>query len=552
VGGGLGQPGHFDREVMARFGAYVFLAGGTLGLALLALPHPQAQNRGGMLAASLLAYLGAAVLIAGYDRLPDWAFQAIVSAGILTISAAIYFQGQSRGSLVVLYFAVVVAVFYFFDWKRAVAQTTLLALSYGAVLLMRQGFEDAIQYWTLTITMLCVIGFLMGRVRQQIDWLVDRLETAARTDTLTGLLNRRGFEERFGPELERARRGERLMSLLVGDVDHFKVVNDRLGHHAGDDALTRIGRILTAAKRPIDVVVRMGGEEFALILPDTDQHGAYVLGERLRVAVRRAFDGEPVPLTLSFGIASFPSHGETGESLLRSADQALYAAKALGRDRSVIHSPEIAGARPAARPPAEVGEGQLLTVLALAEALDVRNTGNANHSKTVGRLAGLMARELGLPPEVVERVRLAGVLHDIGKVGVPDSVLKKPGPLTADEWSLIRKHPEIGARMLDGTGLDDLREWVLAHQERLDGEGYPRGLVGEQIPLEARILAVADAYEAMTSDRVYRPALGAEEARAELLENAGTQFDPAVVEALLGLIGSEAAGPATAASPERL
>jgi diguanylate cyclase (GGDEF)-like protein/putative nucleotidyltransferase with HDIG domain len=547
VGGGLGQPGRFDREVMARFGAYVFLAAGTLGLALLALPHPQAQNRPGLLAASLAAYLGAAVLIAGYDRLPDWAFQAIVSAGILTISAAIYFQGQSRGSLVVLYFGVVVAVFYFFDWRRAVAQTTLLATSYGAVLLMRHGFEDAIQYWTLTITMLCVVGFLMGRVRQQIDWLVDRLETAARTDTLTGLLNRRGFEERFGPELERARRGERLMSLIVGDVDHFKDVNDRLGHHAGDEALTRIGKILSEQKRQIDVVVRMGGEEFALILPDTDQHGAYVLGERLRVAVRRAFEDEPVPLTLSLGIASFPSHGETGESLLRSADQALYAAKALGRDRSVIHSREIVGARPAARPRAEGDKGQLLTVLALAETLDIRNTGNASHSKTVGRLSGLMAEELGLPAEVVERVRLAGVLHDIGKVGVPDAVLKKPGPLSADEWLLIRKHPEIGARMLDGTGLDDLREWVLAHQERLDGAGYPRGLVGEQIPLEARILAVADAYEAMMSDRVYRPALGADEARRELLENAGTQFDRAVVEALLGLIGAEAAGAATAA-----
>jgi putative nucleotidyltransferase with HDIG domain len=506
---------------MARFGAYVFLAGGTLGLALLALPHPQAQNRPGMLAASLAAYLGAAVLIGGYERLPDWAFQAIVSAGILTISAAIYFQGQSRGSLVVMYFAVVVAVFYFFDWKRALAQTTLVAASYGAVLLMRHGFEDAIQYWTLTITMLCVIGFLMGRVRQQIDWLVDRLETAARTDTLTGLLNRRGFEERFGPELERARRGERLMSLLVGDVDHFKDVNDQ--------------------------VVRMGGEEFALILPDTDQHGAYVVGERLRVAVRRAFEAEPVRLTLSFGIASFPSHGETGESLLRAADHALYAAKALGRDRSVIHSPEIAGARPAGRPPVEAGQGQLVTVLALAETLDVRNSGNANHSKTVGRLAGLMAIELGLPSEVAERVRLAGVLHDIGKVGVPDSVLKKPGPLTANEWSLIRKHPEIGARMLDGAGLDDLREWVLAHQERLDGEGYPRGLTGEQIPLGARILAVADAYEAMTSERVYRPALSTDEVQRELLENAGTQFDPVVVDALLGLIGAEAAGAATAA-----
>jgi diguanylate cyclase (GGDEF)-like protein len=547
VGGGLGQPGRLDREVISRFGAYLFLAGGTLGLAMLALPHPPGQIRPGVFGASMLAYLGAVVLIVGYGRISERLFQAIVAIGILTISSGIYFQGQGRGAGGVLYFPIVVGVFYFFDWKRAVAQTILLAISYGAVLLMQQDLKEAIQYWAPTIAMICVIGFLMGRVRRQIDWLVARLEKTARTDTLTGLLNRRGFEDRFGPELERARRGERLMGLLVGDVDHFKEVNDRLGHHAGDEALTRIGKILAEEKRQIDVVARMGGEEFALILPDTDQHGAYVMGERLRVAVRRAFASEPVPLTLCFGIASFPSHGESGESLLRSADQALYAAKALGRDRSVIHSPEIAGTRPVVRAPGATGEAQLGIVLALAETLDVRSSGSAPHSKGVGRFAALIARELGLPSEVAERVRLAGTLHDIGKVGVPDAILRKPGPLSAGEWSLIRKHPEIGARMLDGPGLDDLREWVLAHQERPDGKGYPRGLVGEQIPLEARILAVADAYEAMTSDRAYRPALAAVEARRELLENAGTQFDATVVEAFVGLLGAEHAGVATPA-----
>ena len=149
-------------------------------------------------------------------------------------------------------------------------------------------------------------------------------------------------------------------------------------------------------------------------------------------------------------------------------------------------------------------------------------------------------------------MHLAGVLHDIGKIGIPDSILKKPAALEPHEWAEMRKHPELGARILQGAHFNDVAAWVLAHHERPDGQGYPIGLAGEQIPLEARILAVADAYEAMTSDRVYRPALGAEEARAELLENAGTQFDPAVVEALLGLIGAEAAGPATAASPERL
>jgi putative nucleotidyltransferase with HDIG domain len=179
------------------------------------------------------------------------------------------------------------------------------------------------------------------------------------------------------------------------------------------------------------------------------------------------------------------------------------------------------------------GELQLATVIALAEALDIRDTGTGQHSHTVGRYAELMARALGLGEERVERVRLAGVLHDIGKIGISDRVLSKAGPLDADEWQEMHTHPEIGARLLSRQEFDDLREWILAHHERPDGLGYPRGLKGDEIPVEARILAVADAYEAMTADRVYRPALGEEAARAELEAGAGTQFDARVVEALL-------------------
>jgi putative nucleotidyltransferase with HDIG domain len=270
-----------------------------------------------------------------------------------------------------------------------------------------------------------------------------------------------------------------------------------------------------------------------------------MLAERLRNAVRDAFIAQPVNLTVSFGVASFPGHGETAEPLLRAADQALYAAKALGRDRSVIQSPEIAGTLSGGDGPQPVTDGHLSTVIALAETLDVRDAGTAKHSQTVGRLAELTARELGLPLETVERVRLAGILHDVGKVGVPDSVLKKPGPLSDDEWVLMRKHPEIAARILEGADMDDIREWVLAHQERPDGEGYPRGLRGDEIPVEARILAVADAYEAMISERVYRPALTQEAAQLELLQCSGSQFDPVVVRAFLKLLtvdGAEESG----------
>jgi putative nucleotidyltransferase with HDIG domain len=237
----------------------------------------------------------------------------------------------------------------------------------------------------------------------------------------------------------------------------------------------------------------------------------------------------------SFGVATAPGHGTDGVDLLLAADRATTAAKDLGGDRTVIYSDEVARTLAQMGGPAG-GELQLATVIALAEALDIRDTGTGQHSQTVGRYAELMARELGFDEERVERLRLAGVLHDIGKIGISDSVLSKPGPLDADEWKEMYTHPEIGARLLSPPEFGDLRAWILAHHERPDGLGYPYGLSDAEIPLEARILAVADSYEAMTADRVYRPALGEEAARAELEAGAGTQFDPKVVAAFLSAL----------------
>jgi putative nucleotidyltransferase with HDIG domain len=185
------------------------------------------------------------------------------------------------------------------------------------------------------------------------------------------------------------------------------------------------------------------------------------------------------------------------------------------------------------------GQAHLATMLSLAEAIDFRDSGTARHSGAVGEYAEQMARELGLPEQRTERVRLAGILHDIGKIGVSDAILRKPGPLNEAEWREIRRHPEFGARILGTRELVDIREWVLASHERPDGKGYPRGLRGEEIPLEARILAVADAYEAMIADRVYRPAIGERAAREELRSCAGTQFDSEVVETLLRVLERE-------------
>jgi diguanylate cyclase (GGDEF)-like protein/putative nucleotidyltransferase with HDIG domain len=393
----------------------------------------------------------------------------------------------------------------------------------------------------VTAVALLAVGGLVGLQRANTNRMIWRLSDAAVTDALTGLLNRRGFQELFETELERSRRSGQPLSLLVGDLDHFKEVNDRFGHGAGDSVLERVSLILRTAKRRIDSAARIGGEEFAVVLPDSDQHAAFILAERMRREVRETFAYEPYELTISLGVATFPVHGADSATLIRQADEALYGAKALGRDRTVVYSEELdRGVAEASGEEAPRTKRNTATVLALADQIDARDPGTSTHSQSVGRYAAAIARELGLPDGAIERIRFGGIVHDIGKIGVPDSILTKPGWLSAEDWHEMRRHPEIGARILSGAQMEDVGEWVLAHHERPDGTGYPHGLTGTDIPLEARILAVADAYEAMTSDRVYRAALSPEEARAELMRCTGTQVDKLVVEAFLRILDTPA------------
>jgi diguanylate cyclase (GGDEF)-like protein/putative nucleotidyltransferase with HDIG domain len=356
---------------------------------------------------------------------------------------------------------------------------------------------------------------------------VERLRELAELDPLTGLRNRRGFEH--GLEHRRER-----LALVICDLDHFKRVNDTLGHPAGDAVLRRFADLLRACTREDDAAVRLGGEEFALVLSGVGEREALAVAERLRREVAAEFREFPVPISVSVGIAdSEPCDG--AESLVRAANRALFAAKRLGRDRCVVHHAETLAMLDALADD-RAGE-QLEAAMLLAETLDLRDVATARHSETVGRYAEQIADELGLAADQVERVRVAGVLHDIGKLGISDAVLLKTGSLEAAEWAEIRRHPELGARILEHANLRDVATWVLAHHERIDGGGYPRGLSGDSIPLEGRILAVADAYEAMTADRPYRRALPQAEARAELVRGAGTQFDADVVAAFLRVLG---------------
>jgi two-component system cell cycle response regulator len=527
---------------MARTLAYLFFAGLALAFLSVALPRSVGLPAVGIAApiaavAATAAALAAALLIRGAAVLRGWAFQIVLAGATALVTAAVW-DGGSSSRYSVLYVLIVLYAAYFFSRLQTAVQVVFAASAYAAAVLTHDPGRGDFARWLISVGVLGVATVLVFALKERLEGVITRLEAAARTDVLTGLLNRRGFEETFDTELERAKRSGRELSLIVGDLDHFKALNDRHGHGAGDAALEAVATVMNATKRRIDSTARIGGEEFALVVPETDEHEAYMLAERLRLAVSEAFaDGAP-SLTISFGVAVYPRHGRTAETLFLAGDQALYAAKELGRDRTVIHNPEVADVigGVAAKARESGGEGYLATVLALAEALEARADGTVSSSRVVSRYAELIARELVLPEDVVERVRIGGLLHDVGKIGVPEDVLNKPEPLDEDDWQEIRRHPLVAARILDSNVVADIRGWILSHHERLDGQGYPQGLAGDEIPLEARILAVADSYQAMTSERIYRNAMSAGEARVELQRGAGTQFDARVVQAFLRVL----------------
>ena len=523
-------------QFAARVGSGIF-AGEALILFVLALLPEGSELGAGRWVIPAACALCALVLHTGADRVGSLALQVAAACGTLLVSTHVLLStegpslaGEALYGWLALYAA------YFFTTRQAAAQLALMSFAYLAVLIASVPAPDVPGSWITLVAVIFPAAALVRGVRDGVSQLVHSLTEAARTDTLTGLKNRLALEQEIDVEIERAVRGGHGLTIVIGDIDHFKAVNDELGHRAGDAALMRLGRTLLSRRRSGDSVARTGGEEFTLLLPGTSEHEAYLVAERLRVAVERDFASDPVPLTFSFGIATYPAHGRSADAVIEAADQALYAAKALGRNRSVIFNHEISAIFAPMPGGRGVDETHLATLLSLAEALDLRDTGTAAHSRTVGRYCGLIATELELSPERVKRVEVAGVLHDIGKIGLPDAILQKPGKLGRSELAEIRTHPEIGAQVLSGRGLEDLRSWVLAHHERPDGKGYPAGLGDELIPLEAKILAVADAFEAMTADRVYRSGMGTRAARAELLRCAGTQFDARVVAAFMAVL----------------
>jgi diguanylate cyclase (GGDEF)-like protein len=346
-----------DRSLMARCLAYLFVTGAALALVAFALPNNSDVSETEIFipqAGYVLAVVAiVAILLVNFDRLPLWTFQLTLSSGTALISFVIYASGDPTSAYTMLYVWIALYAFYFFGLAQAFFQVALVAVAYGAVLHFKDGLTVPTARWLITVGTVVSVGILVAMLKVRVETLVERLSDSAKTDPLTGLLNRRGFEECFEYELERARRGTGRLSIVLIDLDHFKIVNDRFGHAVGDGALKRLAALLTAAKRQIDAAGRVGGEEFALLLPESDAAGAFTVCERIRRQVIEAFaeagfsghtaGSGPLPLTVSLGIASFPLGGTTQAELLSSADQALYDAKRQGRDRTVVHDPAMAG-----------------------------------------------------------------------------------------------------------------------------------------------------------------------------------------------------------------
>jgi len=368
----------------------------------------------------------------------------------------------------------------------------------------------------------------------------DILTEKANTDALTGLYNHRFFQERLTVEFSRAARYGSKLALLMIDLDHFKLFNDMNGHPAGDQALREIGTIISEQVRDVDVAARYGGEEFAVILPETSFTEAQILADRLRRTVEHQIFGDSgrmsCRLTLSVGVAEYPAHSSDRSSLLRAADSALYLAKMQGRNSVVVFNGEC-GEDPKPDPHklyVLLHATDLSTVEALAAAIDAKHGHPQGHSVRVARLAAQVGERMEMDEEERSSLYVASLLRDIGQIAIPDWVLEKHEALSAGEMEMIEKHPALGHAIVQKSPyMSAMLPTILHHHERYDGKGYPEGLSADAIPLPARIVAAADAYESMLVPRPYRDAMTPEEAEIEMRRYVGLQFDPEVVSALL-------------------
>jgi diguanylate cyclase (GGDEF)-like protein/putative nucleotidyltransferase with HDIG domain len=385
----------------------------------------------------------------------------------------------------------------------------------------------------LAVGLAAVMRFVIGRYRRAQSAMraaeLKRLSLMTVTDSLTSLGNHRGFYEDLERELALVTDSGAPLALVLLDVDGLREINNTYGHQAGDDQLRSLARTVSSMLGARERAYRIGDDEFAVLLPGSTALAGFQFTQRLESALRA---GEKhVRATAGIAQAAEP---RPRDALIGDADRALISAKRSGQ-AAVLFTPDMDLFTESTLEKDDDHNRTLANSLALA--VDAKDSYTQSHSQTVANLCAAIAEELGLDAQRLQRIRIAGLLHDVGKIGIPDAVLRKPAKLTGPEYELMKTHAALGADIVLAAEMPQRAEWIRHHHERIDGRGYPDGLAGEEIPLESRIIHVADAFEAMTSDRPYRKAQGERFAIEELRRNAGTQFDGAVVDAFLRVLG---------------
>lgn len=400
----------------------------------------------------------------------------------------------------------------------------------------------------------------MARLNKELVKINRRLKQLALRDPHTGLYNHRYLEEALDAELIRSRRYEQPLSLIMIDVDYFKSVNDIYGHQFGDLILEQLARKIKKLVRRYDIVGRYGGEEFIIISPGIDRFQTMLLAQRIQDDVGLYTFGDRkhgVKIKLSLAVVSFPEEKiVTPMDLVNLADEILDKAKEDGGNR-VYSSFDVKRARKSrasasARPSKEnvlslrhklgkvtkeANQSLVESIFAFAKTIEIKDHYTGEHVERTVQYATQIAHMLGHQPQMIEAVKQAAILHDLGKIGISDHILVKKGKLTDEEYTEIKKHPQIAADILRPIKfLHSVIPYILYHHERWDGRGYPAGLKGEAIPLGARIISVADVFQALTSNRPYRKAFSKDEALKIIKEGSGSQFDPKIVKVFLKVL----------------
>ncbi len=508
------------REATFTAGVYLTYAVACAGLLYAGLTWSQ-PHRPALVGLFLIAITTAAVI----SRLPRerivrgrWRELFFLAWSVLDLALIVLVtlaDGGTGSPLALIFFLPVVFAAMSYPLVSVAAVGGLTVAAYFTLALTAGGSSWSYQAW-FTVVLICQ-GALSAWQARNHDRQRAALAEISRADPLTGCLNRRGFEERALAEISASGRRAAPGAVLLLDLDHFKPVNDRHGHAAGDELLCWVVQTLEHGLRSSDAIGRLGGDEFAVLFPAIEPTDALETARRLTRAL-----SERAPC--SVGVATFPLDGTELDEILRHADNRLYESRN-GRLQAGEGSPRE----------------RLSWAAALAQAVNMRMDGEHEHSRAVAEHAVAIASRLGCEADVIGMLRIAAMLHDVGKVTVPDRILCKPGPLSAEELEEIKRHPCTGAELVARVeGLQEIVPWIRHSHEHFDGSGYPDGLAGEAIPQASRILLVADAFDAMTAARPYRQPLSLARAYDELMLGAGTQFDPTCVEALLAHLGVDA------------